>query len=253
MSMHTAARPAASPFDRDWVELRLAGYARRARCGEDAERLRGDVLDEIWPWVLRTADRMAAGLPAGSDRDGLRSEVALEVFKAVQRLDWNRYAVWPSLVKAHLRGAYSTAARADDVLTRGQRKARRDYLAGVEEFTHRRGRLPSPAERLALARALAPYGEERPVMLGRALLVNAQPADLGPIAAPAAPGPAAPEAIVLRAWTQGCVRRWIAEDLPPTLAREAWTALGHECFSAGLCRRLAPYAAPLLARLGGWP
>ncbi|MEV6007684.1 hypothetical protein AB0M29_12825 [Streptomyces sp. NPDC051976] len=248
MSTYTAARPAASPFDRDWVDLRLAGYARRARGGADPERLRSDLLDEIWPWIVRTADRMAAGLPPGSDRDGLRSEVAWEVFKAVQLLDWNRYAVWPALVKAHLRGAYSTAARADDVLTRGQRRARRGYLAGVEDFTHRNGRLPSYAERLALARALAPYGEVRPVMMGRALLVNAQPADLGPIAAAGAP-----EAIVLRAWTQSCVRRWIAEDLPPALSREAETALGHECFSAGLCRRLSPFAAPLLARLGGWP
>ncbi|MFI9588437.1 hypothetical protein ACIHCQ_43205 [Streptomyces sp. NPDC052236] len=240
----------ADPFDRTGATVWLQAFARRIAAGEPRERVGEELLTLLWPWAVRTADRMARRLPPGSDQDGMRSDVLWEVFQAVWRIDWERHAVWPALLKARLRGARSAAARAEDPLTRGERRARTGYLAAWERAAQHLRTTPGPAKHHEPARQLGPRGASAPVLLGRALLVplsqlNADPVDT-------APGPAA---LALRAYTSSSVQDWIDHDLPDELAAALRPLLERDegdRLPVALRRRLLRYAGALRERLDEW-
>ncbi|WP_433891241.1 hypothetical protein [Streptomyces sp. CA-111067] len=216
------------------------------------------LLEALWPWALRTAAHQAARLPPGADRDAVHGEILWEVFQAVRRIDWQRYDVWPALLKARLRAAWSAAARAEDPLTRGERQARTAYLARVEAETQRLGRMLTSAERYAIARRLRPSGGTATVVLGRRLLSSAGgPGGLGDPAAIVQAATATtpdddPADLLQRDWLRCAVRRWVAHDLPPDLRSEVSALLERDeadRIGHALLRRLAPYATALHRRI----
>lgn len=245
---HPHPRPhgEADPFDRAWVETGLRTLA------EQTPRAPDQLLEVLWPWALRTARAQAARLPAGADRDAVYGETLWEVFQAVRRIDWQRYDVWPALLKARLRAAWSAAARAEDPLTRGERQARTAYLAGVEAETQRLGRSLTAAERYAMARRLRPGGGTAPVVQGRRL----SPAAAVPDPDTGRPGADAadddPAVLLQRAYLRRAVRVWIARDLPADLGRAVSALLDDDevdHLSPALRRRLQEYAVALHRRV----
>lgn len=242
-----AGRPGeADPFDRTWVETELRTLA------EQAPRTPDQLLELLWPWALRTARAQAARLPAGADRDAVYGETLWEVFQAVRRIDWQRYDVWPALLKARLRAAWSAAARAEDPLTRGERQARTAYLAVVEAETQRLGRSLTAPERHAIAQRLRPVGGTAPVVQGRRLSPSAAVPD------PATERPGAdaadddPAVLLQRAHLRRAVRAWIARDLPADLGRAASALLDDDevdHLDPALRRRLQEYAVALHRRV----
>lgn len=281
----------ADPFDPVWVETGLRALAERAlragpadagpptgspadaptapaaceHSGRDeptgpaaptpaARSVNDQLLEALWPWALRTAYTRAARLPPGADRDAVHGEILWEVFQAVRRIDWQRYDVWPALLKARLRAAWSAAARAEDPLTRGERQARTAYLARVEAETQRLGRMLTSAERYAIARRLRPSGGTAPVVLGRRLLSSAggpsDPAAVVQVATAAADDD--PADLLQRAWLRRAVRSWVAHDLPADLRNEVSALLERDeadHIGHALLRRLAPYATALHHRI----
>lgn len=246
----TSGRPArpnhANPFDPGWTEAALRPLADRARSGEPSNRLADELLGLLWPWASHAAEMMSRRLPPGADRDALRSEVLWEVFQATRRVDWDRYQSWPALLRSRLHNAWSTAARAEDPLTRGQRAARRAFLAAEEAAIHRTGRPLAPADRDRLAATLSPHGAIGPVLLGRAIVA---PMPAGPVVADVDEDPAV---TVERLVTQRGVRAWIEQDLPPALAERVRALLaqdGGDRLTAVLRRRLQPYLDALRRRV----
>jgi hypothetical protein len=236
----------ANPFASGWIETGLRPLAVRARSGEQLEQVAGELLRQLWPWANRAAEAMARRLPPGADLDALRSEVLWEVFQATRRIDWDRYDTWPALLRDRLRNAWSSAARAEDPLTRGQRAARRAFLAAEEAAIHRTGQALTPAERDRLAVSVSPHGETGPVLLGRAIVAPLPPTSF------VADDDGDPAVTVERLLTQRGVRTWIDEDLPPGLARCVRVLLAQDRgdqLTAVLRRRLMPYLGALLERI----
>ncbi|GAA1958624.1 hypothetical protein [Catenulispora subtropica] len=237
-----------NPFAPDWTETGLRPLADRAHSGESPARLGDELLTQLWPWAVRTAEQMARRLPPGADRDALRGEVLLEVFQATRRIDWDRYRTWPALLRSRLRNAWSAAARAEDPLSRGQRGARRAFLAAEEELTHRLRRTPTPAERLSLAIALSPHAQAAPVLLG----TSATARDPETLLGSASVVDDDPAVHFERRAARQAVRAWIDQDLPPRLAAELKTVLAHDAgdrISRELLRQLKPFLDPLRRRL----
>ncbi|SFF23433.1 hypothetical protein SAMN05216251_11017 [Actinacidiphila alni] len=279
----------ADPFDPMWVDTELRAFADRAlrvavpatgsRDSAQATRaptgwdrtgrgeatapppgtshcVNDELLEALWPWALRTAHAQVARLPPGADRDAVHGEILWEVFQAVRRIDWRRYDVWPALLKARMRAAWSTAARAQDTLTRGERQARSAYLARSEAETQRLGRTLTSTERDAIAKSLRPSGGTAPVVLGRRMLSAAADPDGSAAVLRAAAASAAdddPAAAHQRAWLRSAVRTWVAHDLPAELRNEVTSLLERDeadHIRQALLRRLSPYATALHQRVG---
>ncbi|MFD0639318.1 hypothetical protein ACFQ9X_54800 [Catenulispora yoronensis] len=204
---------------------------------------------QLWPWALHTAEQLACRLPPGADRDALRGEVLLEVFQATRRVDWDRYRSWPAYLQSRLHNAWSSAARAEDPLSRGQRVARRALLAAEEDLCHRLGRTPTPGERRGLADALSPHGPTPAVLFGMVVAPTA-PDALPETATPADDDPAV---VFQRLAARRAVHDWLDRDLPPRLATEIRTLIDDDSgdhLSRDLMRRLKPHLGSLRRRLG---
>ncbi|MEU6483300.1 hypothetical protein [Streptomyces sp. NPDC046887] len=242
--------PAADPFRRSWVDTELRALAEEANArGEGARReLTDRLLETLWPWALRTAQAQAARVPAGADREAVRGEVLWEVFQAVRRIDWRRYEVWPALLKARLRNAWTGAARAEDPLTRGERRARTAYLRYAEAETQRLRRTLTATERAEIVRRFLPRGGTSPVLLGRGLLAAGPAPDTRAVRE----ADQDPAVLLQRRWLGQAVRDWVAHDLPPGLAREVAALLDRDegdRLTRSLLHRIRPYAAALHSRL----
>lgn len=244
----------ADPFSKAWVDTALRALAEHAGqrgAGRDStgQESTDRLFEILWPWALRTARAQAARLPLGADQDAVCGETLWEVFQAVRRIDWQRYDVWPALLKARLRNAWSSTARADDLLTRGERRARTAYLTQVEAEIQRLGRSLTVAERADIARWLRPHGGTSSILLGRSLLsltVAPDPGAVGEVADD-------PAVLLQRRWLCEAVRAWITHDLPPELAHEVSILLEKDegdRMSSGLLRRIRPYSAALQQRTG---
>lgn len=243
-----AGREPVNPFAAGWTDTGLRPLAERAHTGEPSAELSDELLAQLWPWALRTAERMARRLPIGADRDALRGEVLLEVFQATRRIDWDRYRSWPALLRGRLHNAWSAVARAEDPLSRGQRAARRAFLAAEEELAHRLGRTPTPAERLRLAAGLSPHSQAVPALFGAPMVIRGSDA----LVEAATLIDDDPAAQVERRAIRQAVHAWIDRDLPPRLAAEVRTMLARDAgdrMSRELLRRLKPFLAPLWQRL----
>ncbi|QMU78390.1 hypothetical protein GXW83_24455 [Streptacidiphilus sp. PB12-B1b] len=225
MDVSSKYRPgsSANPFDPCWIAEQLAPMAARAAAGEPSSLLSDQLFESIWPWALRTAERWARLVPPGADRDAVKSDVLWEVFQATRRIEWPRYQVWPALLKARMRGGFTAAGRTDDPLTRGQRRARNQYLKCTETRTHLLGRQLTSSELLSLAEALGARESVIPVMTGRSIVTSLQ-GDAVLQASLADPSDT-PETTAIRSVTCQGVRSWIEQDLPRPLAHQLTTML----------------------------
>ena len=245
MIMSALDNAIAKPIEPAWIDGKLRGLAERAQAGEADGPLKDELLAEIWPWITRTTEALVRTLPAGSDRAAVRSEVIWESYQAVRRIEWGRYRTWPALLKARVRGGYSCAARAEDVLTRGQRRARSAYLTEVEKLTQQLARTLTPAESRKLAQSVSPYRRIAPVMLGRSMMVSLEEAGIDQESRDEDPG-----AIVERTWMAQTVREWVDADLPAELAQRVREVLhaDHE-IPVRLRAALTPFTSLLRLRL----
>ncbi|WP_307129412.1 hypothetical protein [Streptomyces aurantiacus] len=232
-----------SPYDREWITTELKQFALRAEAGEE---LREELLEHLWPWGRRTADRLAAGLPAEADRDAVRSEVMWELYQAILRIDWSRYEVWPALLKARIRGAFTAVARAEDPLSRGQRRARRTFLALEESTVQGLGRTLTADERARLASRVGPRNGELFVLHG-----FQRPASIEDVEPSLADPGQDPEGETIRRSCVTAFRSWLENDLPPELAAYLAELLRRDAGSlpAGMRSRLKPYLPALRLRL----
>ncbi|MFG3283233.1 hypothetical protein [Streptomyces sp. NPDC048111] len=234
-----------NPYDRKWIDGALAPLAARALSGEPEAILKQELVHLLWPWITRTANRMAAHLPARADRDAVRSEAVWEFYQSVERIDWRRFHEWPALLKARLRGAFTSVARHEDTLTRGQRRAREQFLAAEEQLTQKLSRTLSARETYDLAAALAPRGGVMNVLRG------AQ--SMSPLEAVAEPVddqvPVDDSCIAMI--ESGAVRIWIVDDLPPDLHRSvlSWLDTNAGDLPPRLRHRLGAHLPSLVARL----
>ncbi|MFK0229877.1 hypothetical protein ACIQUL_29375 [Streptomyces sp. NPDC090303] len=238
-------RSGESPFNGEWVETVLASYARRAAEGEPVEVLHEEIIEQLVPWALSTAEFTLRRLPASVDPDAMRSEVLWELVQSVRRIDWERYDRWLGLLKSRIRGAVTAVYRDEDVLTRGQRAARRKFLAVESELEQRRGQSLSPGEKRRLAEELAPRGGLTAVLGGALRPVTAEDAleveDRG----------RGTEERVLSNLRVRAVRQWVAQDLPAELAGRVlkWLRRDTGALDRALRRDLVRHVPRLVARL----
>ncbi|MFK0229889.1 hypothetical protein ACIQUL_29455 [Streptomyces sp. NPDC090303] len=227
------------------METVLSAYAHRAAEGEPDEVLHEELITQLMPWALYTAEFTLRRLPANVDADAVRSEVTWELVQSVRRIDWERYDRWLGLLKSRVRGAVTAVYRDEDVLTRGQRAARQKFLAKESELEQRRGRSLSRKERRILAEELAPRGGLAAVLAG----------SLRPVTTEAAlqisDGTFDVEERVLSSLRAKAVRQWISQDLPTDLAKRVLQWLGGDtrALDRALRRDLARHVPRLVARL----
>ncbi len=241
----THKRGVESPFDREWIQNDLAEYAQRARNGESDEDLQNELIAELLPWALRAADYMARKLPSSADTAAVQSEVTWELLQSVRRIDWRRYDRWPGLLKARIRGAGTAVYRSEDVLSRGQRAARRKFLEREDIMQQQRGRTLTSAERNDIAKEIAPRGGITLVLTGGNYPISLEFATQ--IAHPSAN----PEEESLVRMRVQAVRKWLTSDVPEEVATQVvnWLEQGGNSLDRALRRRIAAYLPQLIERL----
>ncbi len=227
------------PFDPHWAAAELGALAARAAAGEDPDRLRAQLLHDLWPWAIRVANRAAARLPASADRNTTRSEVLLAVWQATQRINWDQATTWPAMLRQRIRGAQVDAARADDTLSRRLRQAQLQLSREVASLEQAQGRHLSTREQSELAVSMWP--RSRPEWMAYVLReeVGSFDSDWSDTRRSLSP-----EEHCLEAERRESVRAWV-HRLPPTLATDVVAWLGQPkpraTLPARLRARLTPY------------
>jgi hypothetical protein len=245
-----------SPFSAEWRSTVLQDLAARAAAGEDPDALRAELLEHLWPWAQRLADREARRLPAGSDRDDTRSHVLAAMWQATRQIDWDRWDTWPALLLRRVRGARIDAARSDDVVSRRDRGVLNRIDTEVVTSERERGRTLTAAEQDEIReRVLAALTPRRRRALAGA--VTGPPVLVDTFATNVVDDRWDPEARTLeadRAQHLGC---WLRHDLPPELREHLldWLAQQKQgsVVPARLRARLLPYLPSLLERVEGQP
>lgn len=248
----TSPAPARSPFSVEWRTTALRGLADRAAAGEDADALRGELLDLLWPWAQRLAEREARKLPAGSDRDDTRSHVLTAVWQATRQIDWDRWDTWPALLLRRIRGARIDAARSDDVVSRRDRLVLNEIDTEVSVTERERGCTLSAHERDEIrARILAALSPRRRRALAGA--VTGPPVLVDSFTPAIVDDRWDPEARTLEAARAESLGSWLRHDVPPELRERLldWLAQDKQgsVVPARLRTRLLPYLPSLIDRV----
>lgn len=235
----------ANPFDQEWVAAHLAKMAQRAKDGEDLHILETELIRTLWPWVNKYATFVTRKVPPDCDKNAIRSEIIWEFFQAVRRIEWGRYNVWPALLKARVRGALTATYRADDTLTRGQRRARNEFLQEENILSQKYRRSLNFGEKLSLAKRLAPRGGLEGVLYGPSFVVSIE------LAESTASLESNPEMKAIANMEASAVREWLRTDVPADVSRqvEAWLNSGSTGIPSSLRAQLARHVHALRVRL----
>ncbi len=134
----------------------LEPLARRQLAGETDRELSTELYHVVHPWALSFAAAQSAGLPAHADRSEVLSQVLRLTWEACLRIDWTRYAAWPSFLESKVSRARIEAARCDDWLSRRERMRRRRYQGELERREQVEQRTLTDGERHAVAVSVAP-------------------------------------------------------------------------------------------------
>lgn len=205
-----------SPFSAEWRETELAALAARAEAGEDQDDLRSELLQRLWPWAQRLADREARKLPVGSDADDTRSHLLTAVWQATRQIDWDRWDTWPALLLRRVRGARVDAARNDDVVSRRDRLVLNRVEAEVAACERQRGASLSSNEREAIRqRIFSELAPRRRRALSNA--VTTPPVLVDTFATDVADERWDPEALAVAADRAESLDVWLHHDVPPEL------------------------------------
>ncbi|MFJ7905348.1 hypothetical protein ACIQ6V_33620 [Streptomyces sp. NPDC096198] len=242
---------AVNPYSKQWILNNLTKMANRYYSGEGRWELENELLEELWPWLTKTAEQLASMAPPRADRESIKGEILFEAYAAIRRIDWSRYDCWPSLLKSHIRGAFTSVARSEDPLTRGQRAARKKFLAAEQEFIQREQRSLTWRERRDLARSFAPQGGLSATLYGGAYIKV--DADWEGIAEGRADEEPMPEIQATAREERRVIMEWLMNDVPSTLRNYLieWMGAGGVTIPVNKRKQVLPYLEKLEMRLAG--
>ncbi len=112
---------APSPRHPDFTAEVLEPLVMRHIAGESDHALSMELYNLVHPWALSFAAAQSANLPAHADRNEVLSQVRRLTWESCQRIDWTRYAAWPTFIETKISRARIEAARCDDWLSRRER------------------------------------------------------------------------------------------------------------------------------------
>ena len=246
-----------SPRHPDFVSVVLEPLALRHLAGESAHDLSVELYNSIHPWALAFAGSLYAGLPAHADRNEVLSQVLRLTWEACRRVDWTRYAAWPTYLETRVSRARIEAARCDDWLSRRERVRRRRFQSELARREQVEQRSLTGSERQNVAGEVAPSSTR--VDWTKTLLDSRHPSTVADV--PDTIDEITVEEQVERRELGGirirCLTEWLTmlarenEPLAAELAR--WSELNQNSdrqLPARLAHRLEPYTPVLLAMLG---
>ncbi|MGH9066049.1 MAG: hypothetical protein ACRD0J_00770 [Acidimicrobiales bacterium] len=232
----------ADPLDPVWAKRALGSLSQRAQAGEDADELRDELFEALWPWTLREAERAVVRLPSWADRNVTRSEIILAVWQATRRIGWERTETWPVLLRRRLRGAVVDAARNDDTVSRRLRQGHHQLARAVAQKEQEGRRHLCVREQDELAATLWPSARPQWLKLLRS------PGESPLAMEEAFQAERGPEDEVLDGEQRRAVRAWLTA-LPPELALEVLTWAERPRAAKALPRRLLRRLEPHLDSL----
>ncbi len=246
-----------SPRHPDFVSVVLEPLAKRRMAGEAGAKLSNELYNSLHTWAVAFAGAQYARLPAHADRNEVLSQVLRLTWDACTRIDWDRCEVWPAFLESKVSRARIEAARCDDWLSRRERVRRRHFQGEVARCEQVEQRSLTPAERQAVARAVAP--DTTRVEWAKAVLESRHPSTVA-VVPDVVEGTTVEDEVEgqeLRRIRVGCLTEWLGivkkrnEGLAADLSK--WMAVndfGDHDLPARLAHRLEPYTPLLLAMLG---
>ena len=256
----TGAAP--SPRHPTFTEEVLEPLALRHLAGESDRTLSVELYNLVHPWALSFAAAQSAGLPAHADRNEVLSQVLRLTWESCVRIDWTRYAAWPTFLETKISRARIEAARCDDWLSRRERVRRRRYQGELARREQVEQRSLTDGERHEAADAVAPSSTR--VDWAKTVLNARHPSTVAEVP-DYVQGPNDDTVTVedqvegreLGGIRQRCLSEWLTivatqnEGLATDLSR--WSELNESAdrdLPARLAHRLEPYTNLLLTMLG---
>jgi hypothetical protein len=240
----------------------LEPLAVRHTAGDSDRDLSIELYNLVHPWALSFAAAQSSGLPAHADRNEVLSQVLRLTWEACERIDWTRYAAWPTFLESKISRARIEAARCDDWLSRRERVRRRRFQGALARQEQIEQRSLTNGERHAMANAVAPSSAR--VDWAKALLDSRHPSSVAEVP-DTVPG-STDQALTVEDQVEGrelggirlrCLSAWLTivatqnQGLVTDLSR--WSELNESAdrdLPARLAHRLEPYTPLLLAMLG---
>ena len=201
--------------------------------------------------------------PAGTrHRNEVLSQVLRLTWEACERIDWTRYAAWPTFLETKISRARIEAARCDDWLSRRERVRRRRYQGELARREQIEQRSLTDGERHDVANAVAPSSTR--VDWAKTVLEPRHPSTVAQV--PDFVQGANDDAITIEDQVEGrelggirqrCLSEWLTivatqnEALASDLSR--WSELNESAdrdLPARLAHRIEPYTNLLLTMLG---
>jgi len=145
-----------NPNTHTFIEHVLKPLSNRINAGEKPDIAGQELLEEIYPWVLRQITRSTRQLPAGADPAEIASRMLEAAYRRCLVYDPACPQSWPTSLKKSLRGAWLEAYRAVDILSRRHRHLHNLYRYEVSQQEGQLGRSLSQAERTLIAQQVAP-------------------------------------------------------------------------------------------------
>jgi hypothetical protein len=240
----------------------LEPLALRHLAGESDRDLSIELYNLVHPWALSFAASQSSGLPAHADRNEVLSQVLRLTWDACERIDWTRYAAWPTFLESKISRARIEAARSDDWLSRRERVRRRRFQGALAHQEQVEQRSLTDGERHAMASAVAPSSAR--VDWAKTLLDSRHPSSVAEV--PDTIHGSTDQAVTVEdqvEWRElggirlRCLTAWLTivaaqnQGLATDLSR--WSELNESAdrdLPARLAHRLEPYKPLLLAMLG---
>ncbi|HEX3089422.1 MAG TPA: hypothetical protein VHQ23_12260 [Ilumatobacteraceae bacterium] len=240
----------------------LEPLALRQIAGEADGVLSLELYNLVHPWALAFAAAQSANLPAHADRNEVLSQVLRLTWEACERIDWTRYAAWPTFLETKISRARIEAARCDDWLSRRERVRRRRYQGELARREQIEQRSLTDGERHDVANAVAPSSTR--VDWAKTVLDSRHPSTVAQV--PDFVQGANDDAITIEDQVEGrelggirqrCLSEWLTivatqnEALASDLSR--WSELNESAdrdLPARLAHRIEPYTNLLLTMLG---
>ncbi len=253
---------APSPRHPSFTAEVLEPLALRQIAGEADGVLSLELYNLVHPWALAFAAAQSANLPAHADRNEVLSQVLRLTWEACERIDWTRYAAWPTFLETKISRARIEAARCDDWLSRRERVRRRRYQGELARREQIEQRSLTDGERHDVANAVAPSSTR--VDWAKTVLDSRHPSTVAQV--PDFVQGANDDAITIEDQVEGrelggirqrCLSEWLTivatqnEALASDLSR--WSELNESAdrdLPARLAHRIEPYTNLLLTMLG---
>jgi hypothetical protein len=240
----------------------LEPLARRQLAGEPNRELSIELYNTVHPWAVSFAASQSASLPAHADRNEVLSQVLRLTWEACLRIDWTRYAAWPTFLETKVSRARIEAARCDDWLSRRERVRRRRFQSELARREQVEQRSLTDGERNDVANAVAPSTTR--VDWAKTLLDSRHPSTVAEV--PDLLPRTSDDTLTVEDQVEGrelggircrCLSEWLvivaAQNQPLATELSRWSELNASAdrdLPARLAHRLEPYTRLLLAMLG---